>query len=58
MRPHKMSKHANFDFIHRNETLNIHFYRKILIIELAHLQNGYGKIQVQSTPKKYQVYGE
>jgi hypothetical protein len=53
-----MSKHANFDFIHRNETLNIHFYRKILIIELAHLQNGYGKIQVQSTPKKYQVYGE
>ncbi len=58
MGPHKMSKHANFDFIHRNETLNIHFYCKILIIELAHLQNGYGKIRVQSTLKKYQVHGE
>ncbi len=54
----KKSKHANFDFIHRNETLNIHFYCKILIIELARLQNGYGKIRVQSTLKKYQVHGE
>ncbi len=58
MRPHKMSKHANFDFIHRNETLNIHFSCKILIIELAHLQNGCGKIRVQSTLKKYWVHGE